>query len=237
METLLATAGAGSGLQALIPPGMRAVTLEVNEFSSVGGMLEPGCRVDLISTMNDPKTREAMSRTILQNVKITAIGRNLTPPHPVEGQPTPPPSNNVTLLVTLKQAQALELACLSGRPWMVLRNYADHREEAVDSTPLSVVRNDATSSDASAPVPAQPTVALAPAPVPAPTTAPVAQANNFFKPVEETEIPAPPPTIRRTVTFIRNGVESQTTFVIPNPEAQNNNTAGTRDLDGPATGR
>ncbi|HEV2292513.1 MAG TPA: RcpC/CpaB family pilus assembly protein [Tepidisphaeraceae bacterium] len=46
LESLLAPMGAAGVLQALVPAGMRAMTIEVNEFSSVGGMVTPGSRVD-----------------------------------------------------------------------------------------------------------------------------------------------------------------------------------------------
>jgi pilus assembly protein CpaB len=205
METLLAQAGMGSGLQALIPPGFRAFTLEVNEFSGVAGMLEPGCRVDLICNINDPKTHESMSKTILQNVKITAIGRNVSPQHPVDGQPLPPPANNVTLLVTPKQAQTLELATMSSRPWLVLRSGRDNQELNIEPLPLSMLRGD-TDTDPQA---AQPTA-----------TAPVVPPNPFGV-ADEAPAPEPQPTtVRRTVTFIKNGVESQVSFMIPAPNNQ-----------------
>jgi pilus assembly protein CpaB len=204
METLLAQAGMGSGLQALIPQGFRAITLEVNEFSGVAGMLEPGCRVDLICNINDPKTHEAMAKTILQNVKITAIGRNVSTPHPVEGQPLPPPSNNVTLLVTPKQAQTLELASMSSRPWLVLRSGRDNQELNIEPLPLSLLRGD-TDTDPQA---SSPTV-----------SAPVIPPSPFD--MEKDAVAEPlPTTMRRTVTFIKNGVESQVTFIVPVPSAQ-----------------
>ena len=211
METLLASIGSPGGLPALIPPGMRAVTLEVNEFSAVGGMIEPGCHIDLISTMPDPKTHESMAKTILQNVKVIAIGRNLTPVHPVDGQPSPPPSNNVTMLLTPKQAQTLELACMSGRPWMELRSYKDLREEQLEATPLATLRGDATDADGNS-NPVQPALA--------PTNNP----PSFINPATLETVEAPPTTIRRTVTFIKNGVETQQTFTIPAPNTQSVNT-------------
>src|SRR5207237_3728643 len=95
---------------------MRAITLEVSEFSSVGGMLTPGCHVDVISIVHDEKAGQNVARTILQNIKVEAVGRSLTAtPPPADGQqqqgqqPQGAP-NNVTLLCTPKQAQVLELA-------------------------------------------------------------------------------------------------------------------------------
>src|SRR5213595_3390401 len=46
LDSFLAMTGAGAGAQAIVPPGMRAVTIEVNEFSGVAGLLVPGCRVE-----------------------------------------------------------------------------------------------------------------------------------------------------------------------------------------------
>jgi len=200
METLLASSGSGAGLQALIPPGMRALTLEVNEFSSVGGFIEPGCRVDLISTLNDPKTHEVCSKTILQNIKVTAIGRSVTAPKPAEGQPAAPPSNSVTLLVTPKQAQTLELACTQGRPWLALRSFRDNTEARLEPTPASMLRDDVQDSGETA------------------ITNQTPGSKNWLTPV------ADPTTIRRTVTFIKNGVESQVTFAVPAPASVNVNT-------------
>src|SRR5207253_2663044 len=50
LEQMLAPIGSGSGLQALVPAGMRAITMEVNEFSGVAGLIAPGCRVAGVAT-------------------------------------------------------------------------------------------------------------------------------------------------------------------------------------------
>ena len=46
----LAAENAGSGLPSLIPPGMRAVSVRVNEVVSVAGFVTPGTRVDVLLT-------------------------------------------------------------------------------------------------------------------------------------------------------------------------------------------
>jgi pilus assembly protein CpaB len=216
LETLLASVGSGSGLQALIPPGMRAVTLEVNEFSSVGGMLEPGCHVDLIANLNDPKTHEAVCRTILQNVKITAIGRSVTPPHPAEGQPLPPPSNSITLLLAPKQVQTLQLAAMTGRPWFALRSGRDDKEINIPAMPIAELRgNEKESTDENAQAPV--------------ATAPVTNAGPFT-PVTEVA-PEQPKTERHTVTIIRGGVETRQVFVVPVVPAPQPEPGSTVDTD------
>lgn len=169
LDNLLAPAGSGAGLQALVPVGMRAITLEVNDFSGVGGMLVPGCHVDVIATVNDQKSNEMASQTIVQDVKVTAVGKQFGPVAP--GSDGPPPTfNNVTLLCTPKQAQVLQLASVSGRPWLVLRSNRDEAQVNGVETRLSELRGDkpqAPAAPAIAPVIA-PAVVSKPAPLPDP---------------------------------------------------------------------
>src|SRR5687768_12667047 len=67
LEDLLAPKGAGTGLQALVPKGMRAITVDVNETSGLGGMLVPGCRVDVVSTLNGASREDTVACTIVQD--------------------------------------------------------------------------------------------------------------------------------------------------------------------------
>jgi pilus assembly protein CpaB len=124
IEAMLAPVGSGSGLQALVPPGMRAITIEVNEYTGVGAMITPGCRVDVIATLNDPKNDGRIAKTIVQNVKVTAVGQRTsgveTPSAPSEM------SKSVTILASLEDAEAIELACAMGRPRLVLRGGRDN---------------------------------------------------------------------------------------------------------------
>ncbi len=48
----LAGENAGSGMPSLIPPGMRAVSVRVNEVIGVAGFVVPGTRVDVLLTGN-----------------------------------------------------------------------------------------------------------------------------------------------------------------------------------------
>jgi Flp pilus assembly protein CpaB len=104
--------------------GMRAITLEINEFSGVAGFVQAGCHVDILQTLRDEKSGNPIARTIAQNVKVTAIGIR----HVADGNAD---SNNggggrsATLLVTPAQAEVLELASMSGRPRLTLRGSND----------------------------------------------------------------------------------------------------------------
>ncbi len=142
IDPLLAPTGAKGGLTGLIPAGMRAMTVEVNEFSGLAGMLQPGARVDVIAVIRDERDDKKQSaRTILQNLEVRAVGRNINPAPPIEGAPPPPPSNNVTLLMTPKQAQIMNLASQNGRPWLVLRNNLDKELPESETVTLEGLRN------------------------------------------------------------------------------------------------
>ncbi|MGD1276924.1 MAG: Flp pilus assembly protein CpaB [Tepidisphaeraceae bacterium] len=119
-ETLLAAKGVGAGLQAVVPQGMRAVTLDINEITGVAGNIVPGCHVDILQTMRDDRTGDQMARTIAQNVKVTAVGMRHNPGENVDSG-----GRSVTVLVTPQQAELLELASATGRPRFSLRGGND----------------------------------------------------------------------------------------------------------------
>jgi pilus assembly protein CpaB len=119
-QTLLAPKGVGAGLQAVVPVGMRAVTLDINEITGVAGNVVPGCHVDVIQTFHDDRTGEQMARTIVQNVQVTAIGM-----HHNAGDPPDSNVHSVTVLVTPANAELLELASMTGRPRLSLRSGND----------------------------------------------------------------------------------------------------------------
>jgi pilus assembly protein CpaB len=54
LETRLAAKGAGAGLAATIPAGMRAVAVRVNEVVGVSGFVAPGMRVDVLVAGQPP---------------------------------------------------------------------------------------------------------------------------------------------------------------------------------------
>jgi len=130
LETLVAPKGAGAGLQAMVPPGMRAVTLDMSDSGAVAGMLSPGCRVDVIAALRKGDT--TIAKTIVENVKIQNVGRTRTGYSSKTGPIDNGPVKSVTLLVTPRQAAAIELANNAGsRPRLVLRGTGD--ETASDS--------------------------------------------------------------------------------------------------------
>ncbi len=123
----LAGENAGAGLPALIPPGMRAVSVRVNEIVSVAGFVTPGTRVDVLLTGAPNAAGEQQTTTVLQNVAVLASGHTLERTSTGEAQNTAV----ITLLVTPDDAQRLTLASSEGRIQLSLRNPLDTKQDEV----------------------------------------------------------------------------------------------------------
>lgn len=124
LTSSLAAPDAVAGLRSLVPAGMRAVTIDVNESSGMTGLLTPGCYVDVVATLIDDQARQTISRTIVENVKVTAIGTATAAKPGTEDASNGKPKI-VTLVVTPAQAEALDLAASRGRPRLILRGNND----------------------------------------------------------------------------------------------------------------
>src|SRR5262249_21582783 len=123
LNSKLAAKGSGDGLTALIEPGTRAISVQVNEISGVSGFIQPGTRVDVLFTRVF-SNGDAATATILKNVKVIAYGRQLDPAAKVDPRDTSRPTV-ATLLVSQEEAQKLVLAGQRGRIQLVLRNGSD----------------------------------------------------------------------------------------------------------------
>ena len=125
LPTKIASKEAGGGLPIVIPEGMRAVSVKVDEVISVAGFVLPGTRVDVLVTLNPSSDREeAATRVILQNVQVLAAGQTIE--RDAEG--TPQTVTVITLLVTPENAEKLTLASNEGRIHLALRNTLDMAE-------------------------------------------------------------------------------------------------------------
>jgi pilus assembly protein CpaB len=124
LPSKLAGENAGSGLPGLIPPGMRAVSVRVNEVVAVAGFVVPGTRVDVLLT-GTPGGGEQQTTTVLENVAVIAAGQRLERSASGEAQQVPV----ITLLVSPEDAQKLTLASTEGRIQLALRNPLDTKDE------------------------------------------------------------------------------------------------------------
>jgi pilus assembly protein CpaB len=126
----LAGENAGAGLPSLIPPGMRAVSVRVNEVVSVAGFVTPGTRVDVLLTGTPGSGGEQETTTVLQNVAVLASGHTLERTATGEAQTTAV----ITLLVSPDDAQRLTLASSEGHIQLALRNPLDTKQDEVPAS-------------------------------------------------------------------------------------------------------
>jgi pilus assembly protein CpaB len=117
----LAAENAGSGLPGLIPPGMRAVSVRVNEVVAVAGFVIPGTRVDVLLTGTPSGNNEQQTTTVLENVAVIAAGQQLERNSAGEPQSV----SVITLLVSPEDAEKLTLASSKGRIQLIPRNPLD----------------------------------------------------------------------------------------------------------------
>src|SRR5215475_5323024 len=136
IESRLAPKGAGGGLAAMIPPGMRAVAVRVNEVVGVAGFVVAGMRVDILISGNTPGNNAnvgTLTRTLLQNIEVLSAGQDFK--KDAEGKPVL--VQVVNLLVTPEQAEQLSLASMQTQIQLVLRNPLDRDTAKTPGTALA----------------------------------------------------------------------------------------------------
>ncbi len=160
VDSRLAAKGAGAGLSATIPPGMRAVAIRVNEVVGLAGFVVPGQRVDIL-VMGTPPGGSAqvgtITKTILQNIEVLSAGQNIQ--KDAEGKPVTVQVVNV--LVTPEQAEVLSLISNDMRIQLILRNPLDTQETKTPGMSAAGVF-----SGAAYKAPAEPAPRAAPRPKP-----------------------------------------------------------------------
>lgn len=152
------------GLSGVVPAGMRAISVDVDEVTAVGGNLLPGDHVDILSAVriDDPSLPDNQyklrTQTILQNLEVLSVAQEAqeptaqTPPDqqadastenytsgevPKDAK-TQPKAGTITVAVTPEQAQMLVSAQqVAERVWGVMRAYGD--QGTTDLQPLDVI--------------------------------------------------------------------------------------------------
>jgi pilus assembly protein CpaB len=139
LDSKLAPKGAGRGMAALIPRGMRAFTITTTLASGVAGFILPGNKVDVLLTMTEGTasnfTGGGSTSTLLQDVEILAVDQKIEAP--AENKVDVKDMRSVTLLVTPHQANMLELGQNKGILHLAMRNWEDHQPSG--SRPATVL--------------------------------------------------------------------------------------------------
>ena len=143
-EPVLALKITGPGqratLSALVKPGMKAVTIRVNDVEGVGGFVLPGDRVDVVLTRQIDKG-QASTEVVLQNTRVLAVDQSAD-----ERAAKDAVAKSVTLEVTTVEAQKVWLASSVGSLSLLLRKAG----ETAESQTRKITLNDLGSNDAPA---------------------------------------------------------------------------------------
>lgn len=135
-----------SGLSYVVPEGMRAVTVAVDEVSGVAGFLQRGDYVDVISyttttyvpakapvvAEGEEPTEDQLPQTLsttlvaAQNVRVAAVGRSLAGAAAATGDQAAEGYNSVTLLLSPEDTMRVVQGAKSGSIVLILRASGDH---------------------------------------------------------------------------------------------------------------
>ena len=139
-------------LSAVLEKGMRAISLPVDAVSSAGGFIVPNDRVDIVQTL--PSAAGVQTQTVIENVKVLAIGQRLGERGPTSGpEDEQDPRTQVFTAGTIatveldpRQAESLVTAISKGHLSLVLRSIKDFSGPALlvqanqDSQTVKLVR-------------------------------------------------------------------------------------------------
>lgn len=149
-------------LASRLAPGMRAVSIPVDDVKDVSGLLQPGDHVDVIAIPPRVSNAQPMAYTILRNIKVLALGGLVTvqvaTPAPGQGVSEPADARTATLEVSPRQADILAMADINTVLRLALRN----PHEATNSTPAEelVFQTTPSAAQGSAPSRRDPPAAL-----------------------------------------------------------------------------
>lgn len=141
-------------LSALLPPGMRAVSVPVDAIRGVSGFVLPGMAVDVILTrrMGGPGagSDDLRSDVILENIQVLAVDQTSD-----DSSGEPRVSQTATLAVSLLDAQRLAVAEELGTVTLALRRHGD------GAAPATTPATGGPANAAAVPLPAATTVTAA----------------------------------------------------------------------------
>ena len=128
----LIKAGGSGFLSAILPAGMRAVTINITVDTAAGGFILPNDRVDVIMARRDPETTKQTgseswsSETILRDVRILAIDQQI---QDKDGEKTIKGAT-ATIELNPKQVETIAVAKAMGTLSLSLRSLADAAPKA-----------------------------------------------------------------------------------------------------------
>jgi pilus assembly protein CpaB len=109
------------GVSAIVKPGYRAVAVKGDKVIGISGFIKPGNRVDVLVTLQHPKSKLDVTKVVLENTLVLATGTQIQKNE--EGEPAP--VDVYTLEVSPEDGEKLGLAATQGKLQFALRNATD----------------------------------------------------------------------------------------------------------------
>jgi len=109
------------GVAAILPPGKRAVAIKGDKIIGLSGLVNPGNRVDVLVTVEDPRIKEEKTKLVLENIPVLATGTQIQKNE--KGEPAP--VDVYTLEVTPEESEKLALSATEGKIQLALRSITD----------------------------------------------------------------------------------------------------------------
>ncbi len=125
------------GVAAVISPKKRAIAVKVDKVIGVSGFIHPGNRVDVLMTLATGRTFDPVTKTILENILVLAVGSETKERKGSEEKSSP--TDVITLEVTPEEAEKLALAATEGRLQLALRNFSDTEDVVTEGTTVSTL--------------------------------------------------------------------------------------------------
>lgn len=127
-------------LAAVLQPGMRAVSVPIDDVSGNAGLIQPGDAVDMILTQRlgqdtpgaDRRRNSVVSETVVENARVIAVGSSFQTQS--SGEFKPIRARTVTLEVDPRAAEAVTVAAQLGSLSLALRSFALDREEGAPAS-------------------------------------------------------------------------------------------------------
>jgi pilus assembly protein CpaB len=161
LKSMLTPLGTPPGLVGKIPAGFRAVSVRIDEASSVAYQISAGDWVDVIVVMDVPSMagrggKDTIAEVILQHVQVGAIGQ-ATAPSADGGPGKVKPAKSATLLVPEEEVPKLHLAATRGKITLAMRGDDDETQAMYQSASMNDVIPGMAPPQPKHVVPAEPT--------------------------------------------------------------------------------
>lgn len=123
-------------MSAILPKGMRAISVAISERSAAGGFILPNDRVDVILTrkLDEPGTSQKIvkSETVLTNVRVLAINQTYRQ-ETGEDKVTVAEGKTATLELSPLQSEVVSMVESAGELSLALRSIAENGDKGLDS--------------------------------------------------------------------------------------------------------